>query len=439
MKTLDRLTHLVAMISIVSLSMTYASGSAMASGACVNCAVVIAQGELTRQNMEDEHDETRAHFNAEFTSWEEWMRDVFTPPFKPILYDMAEQMTAHAMFSLFALGLMLDSKQQLEVQRLFQTKVAEAHREYQPSVGICSVGTTIRSLSASERRGEVTAFVLSQRSQDRELGNMHSAAAGGGANDKNSRLEQFRRRYCDTLDNNKTNMQVCKTANGTRQATLNKDIDYNRTVDSQRTMDVDFTDGTLTGDEEDVMALSSNLYSHDVFGRIDESIYNDTDPLIQADKLRMLLEQRQIVAKRSVAENSFNTIVGMKSYGSPDSGDSLVGSSVDTGKYLKIILQELGMTPEDAAKFLGERPSYFTQMEVVTKKVFQQPTFYADLYDKPTNVDRKKVALQAISLMQDFDTWQSYLRIESLLSVMLEMEVGKYQGKVENSITGASK
>lgn len=434
---IHRLIYPIAFLFLFSFGMFWITNSANAQSVfCVACSDIQRENSNTRDFMEEQHDQTRDHFKAEFKSWEEWLRDVFTPPFKPILYDMAEQMSAHAMYSLFALGVILDAKQQLEVQRLYQTKVAEAHREYQPSVGMCTIGTTIRSLANSERRAETTAFVLSQRAQDRELGNMHAAAAGGGENDKTARLEQFRRRYCDSLDNNKINMKVCGSGNGTRQATLNKDIDYNRTVDSQRTMNIDFTDGGLTGDEEDVIALSNNLFSHDVFNRIDKSVYNDASPDSQADKLRLLLEQRQIAAKRSVAENSFNAIVGMKSYGSPETRDPNVGDSVDTGKYLKVILQELGMTPEDAAKFLGERPSYFTQMEVVTKKAFQLPTFYVDLYDKPTNVDRKKVALQAIALMQDFDTWQSYLRIESLLSVMLEMEVSKYQGAIENPVTG---
>lgn len=410
--------------------------------ACVQCAIVIPANEGTRDVMEEQHDLTRDHFKAEFDSWEEWLEGTFLDAFMPpeYLYHLIEQMTVTMAYQVFAIGTLLDAKQELEVQRIFQKKVAEAHREYQPSVGVCSIGTTIRSLADSERRAETTTFVLSQRAQDRQLGNMHAAAAGGGNNDKKSRLEQFRRRYCDTHDNNNTFMQVCVTGNGGRQATLNKDIDYNRTIDNFRTMNIDFTDNVLTGDEEDVLALGSNLYSHEVFNRIEEGTYNDTTPTDRADRLRMLLEQRQIVAKRSIAENSYNTIVGMKSYGSPAAtAGATVGSSVDTARYLRIILEQLGMGAADITLFLGERPSYFAQMEVITKKAFQQPGFYADLYDKPANVDRKKVALQAIGLMQDFDTWQSYLRTEALLSVLLEMEVVKYQGDLENPKGGPQK
>lgn len=410
-----------------------------AQAACVNCAIVIPENTQTRNHMQQEHDQTRSHIRDEFDIWEDWLQNTFVPAFMPPVYllRMAAQLTTTAVYQVFAIGTLLDAKQSLEVERLFQKKVAEAHRDYQPSVGICTVGTTIRSLADAERRAETTTFVLSQRSQDRQIGNMHTAAAGGGTGDKASRLEQFRRRYCDTHDNNDTYMQVCGTANGTRQATLNKDIDFTRTVDSHRTMNIDFTDGGApTEDEQDVLALASNLYSHEIANRMSETSYNSRTADKGSDRLRTLLDQRQIIAKRSVAENSFNTIVGLKSYGSPAAAAATEGSSVDTAQYLRIILQQLGMSNADATRFMGERPSYFTQMEIVTKKVFQQPTFYADLYDKPANVDRKKVALQAIGLMQDFDTWQSYLRTESILSVLLELEVAKFQASAENRKAG---
>jgi hypothetical protein len=414
----------------------------VAQAQCVQCAIVEQYNQQTRDHMEDEHDETRDWIDQEFDIWEDWLENTFVPAFNPPEYiaHMAEQVTTTAVYQVFAIGTLLDAKQSLEVQRIFQKKVAEAHRDYQPSVGVCTVGTTVRSLAAAERRAETTTFVLSQRAQDRQIGNMHSAGAGGGEDDKKSRLEQFRRRYCDTRDHNGVFMSICRSANGGRIATLNKDIDYNRTVDRHRTMNINFTDNQLTEDEEDVMALASNLYSHELFNRTPEKSYNDSSPQNRDDRLRMLLEQRQIIAKRSVAENSYNTIVGLKSLGSPASGDAAVGSSVDTARYLRIILQQLGMNAQEINLFLGQptagsadnQPSYFAQMEILTKKAFQQPTFYADLYDKPANVDRKKVALQAIGLMQDFDTWQSYLRIEAILSILLETEVERYQGTIEN-------
>lgn len=436
------------LISALLFSGLLAGGMGAASlspawaGACVDCATVARENSETRDRMRDEHDQTREHFRNEFDIWEEWLDTTFIDAFYPPVYlaRMAHQLTTTAVYQVFAIGTFLDAKQALEVQRVLQKKMAEVHRDYQPSVGVCTVATTIRSLADAERRAETTTFVLSQRAQDRELGNMHTAAAGGGYSDKESRLEQFRRRYCDERDNNGVYMSVCGSGNAGRMATLNKDIDYTRTVDAHRTMNIDFTDNALTEDEEDVLALASNLYAHEMMPRIAETNYNDATDNSRNDQLRQLLDQRQIIAKRSVAEHSYNTIVGMKALGAarPAAGAAAEIHTPDTAGYMRVILEQLGMTAEQVTQFLGERPSYFTQMEVVTKKAFQQPTFYADLYDKPANVDRKKVAVQAVGLMQDFDTWQSYLRTESLLSVLLEIEVAKYQAAVESRRAGGA-
>ena len=71
-------------------------------------------------------------------------------------------------------------------------------------------------------------------------------------------------------------------------------------------------------------------------------------------------------------------------------------------------------------------------MEILTKKIYQNPDFYTNLYDKPANVERKGVALQAIGLMQKFDLFKSNLRSEASLSVLLELAVIDLQKEVEN-------
>ena len=137
---------------------------------------------------------------------------------------------------------------------------------------------------------------------------------------------------------------------------------------------------------------------------------------------------RSVVAKRSVAEHSFNTIAGMRAMSSEEGGG-------ETGKYMKNILKQLGVTNEqDLTQMVGDRPSYYAQMEILTKKIYEHPDFFVDLYEKPMNTERKKVAMRAIGLMQDFDTWNSYLRMEAMLSVILELEIIKVQNDVQNRI-----
>ncbi|MCB1532128.1 MAG: hypothetical protein KDJ35_04575, partial [Alphaproteobacteria bacterium] len=62
------------------------------------------------------------------------------------------------------------------------------------------------------------------------------------------------------------------------------------------------------------------------------------------------------------------------------------------------------------------------------KTIYQNPDFYANLYDKPANVARKGVALKAIELMLDRAIYESQLRREMATSVLLST---KLRGEVE--------
>ena len=77
------------------------------------------------------------------------------------------------------------------------------------------------------------------------------------------------------------------------------------------------------------------------------------------------------------------------------------------------------MPEEEVFEYIGERPSYYAQLELLAKKIYQNPDFYANLYDKPANVARKGVALKAIELMLDRAIYESQLRREMATSVLL--------------------
>src|SRR5690606_33409400 len=90
-----------------------------------------------------------------------------------------------------------------------------------------------------------------------------------------------------------------------------------------------------------------------------------------------------------------------------------------TREYLGAILAELGTPAEEIYELIGEHPSFYAQLEILTKKIYQNPDFYAGLYDKPANVARKSVALRAIELMLDRAIYESQLRREMASSVLL--------------------
>ena len=249
---------------------------------------------------------------------------------------------------------------------------------------------------------------------------------------------QFREKFCDRRDNNDGLNYMCDwnqdgnpgpNIGAADPVRMNKDIDYIRTVDAPWTLNMDLVGagaGALTNEEEEIFALASNLYGQNVFVRPPAGQLEGVPNQRISNMQKLYLDMRSVVAKRAVAENSFNAITAMKSEGTPGSRD-----------YLLALMRELGVTQEDANRMLGANPSYYAQMEVLTKKIYQNPDFYTNLYDKPANVERKGVALQAIGLMQKFDLFKSYLRNEASLSILLELAVMDLQEEVENEINQA--
>ena len=100
--------------------------------------------------------------------------------------------------------------------------------------------------------------------------------------------------------------------------------------------------------------------------------------------------------------------------------------------YMTEILEEMGMPEDQIALMLRDNPSYHAQMEIMTKKLYQHPNFYSDLYDKPVNIDRKDTSIQAIALMQKRDMYKSRLRSEANMAVWLETVIEDIQDEEGN-------
>lgn len=403
--------------------------------ACPHCLETVTDAFMDDNGLVKPPDGTISvvdtHVMREFIEYRNWYITLFLEDnLLPAMMWMAEQLTVTAMQQTHMFGSMLDAKHQLETQRLLQQLQAQAHKDYHPSIGMCEFGTVARSLAPSERKGEYNAIVMSQRSMDRQLGNANTSAAYGNDLDKESRIAQFKAKFCDPRDNNNGLALMCD-APGTDRNRYNKDIDFTRTVDFPWTLKIDFTDNIPTDHEEEVMALAANLYANEVFARPGAKLLQATTDGSMTDMQKKYIDMRSIIAKRSVAENSFNAITSMKAEGTPESRNFLVA-----------MLNELGVRDGAAAPvaLMGDNPSYYAQMEMLTKKIYQNPDFFTNLYDKPVNVDRKGVSMQAIGLMQKFDMFKSYLRTEASLSILLELAVMDLQNEVENEInphTGA--
>ncbi len=365
--------------------------------------------------------------SSEFQRHRDWLVEVFfNGEIRYAMSLMTNQMTAVMLQQVKILGGFFDAKHQLETQRLFQTLMAKAHEDYQPSTGMCDIGTTTRGLIISERKTDLVKQALSNRIFARHLKSGQNISMRNNS-DEWSRIYDFKQDFCDDRDNGGQLKTLCVGGSAPR-INRNKDVDYTRTVDSNLTLDVGFAlddmaqgpDRTLgaqlTPDEKAVFALMSNLFAHKTLDIIGERVLADGygNPRAAAVRYQTL---RSVAAKRSVATNSIAAIIAERGSGNANNG---IIPAIEYAPFVKSVMFELGTPPEEIDFILGKNPSYFAQMEVLTKKLYQDHNFYTELYDKPVNVLRKGAALRAIGLMQDRDMFKSLLRNEAVLAVTLE-------------------
>lgn len=435
--------------TVVVLFLCFVDKAYACCGCCCSirstCGEVCTQVSKCQTGAPDDPKTTLGHTTKEFDDHRVWMVEVFFKDPKPndqpgllaAMMLMTEQFSANMMQQVQIIGAFLDAKFQLETQRLFQKLTARAHKDYHPSEGMCEIGTNIVSIASSERNTKLTKMTLAKRSIHRQLLSGGTSAAESTQSDKLARLGQFVDTYCNPKDNAGGLELLCMQGSGVDPERYNKDVDFTQTVDAPLTLKIDFTpegdpdheSAPLSPDEEDVLALMSNLYAHDVAPLIENNLLELRGNQQLNDASERLLDLRAITAKRSVGQNSLSSIIALKSQGEEDVEPFLYSllEHLSEGENFKL-------SPEEIEKYLGDRPSYFAQMEMMTKKIYQDPNFYVDLYDKPANVKRKRVALQAIDLMQKRDIYQSFLRSEAILSVMLETQLARQQDKISNEI-----
>ncbi|MCC6598821.1 MAG: hypothetical protein IT559_08530 [Alphaproteobacteria bacterium] len=405
---------------------------ASACGGCSPGDVPGAEAIISANHAKGRTD-INTHTSKEFTRLRNWWTTVFLrEQVVPALQRFTEQMSAVAMHQTMIIGTFLDAKNQLETQRLFQELQVQAHKDYQPSTSFCAFGTNVRSLAHSEAVGRYNALALSRRQMARHLGQVSMAGARDASDDKRARWQQFVEHYCDPWDNfrevGKANTGLSSICRAPAEPDrVNLDIDYTRLIENRRTLEMSFPNFNGAPDELDVMSLGNNLYGHDIlFREINED--NIKDP----DMSHLYLSLRAVAAKRSVAENSFNAIVGMKTLGSAGGALDVVTGPTNTSEFLGAILRELGIPEAEIAEYFGLKryapgdivdPSYYAQLEILAKKIYQNPDFYANLYDTPANVERKSAALKAIDLMLDRAIYESQIRQEMSLSVLLSSKL----------------
>jgi hypothetical protein len=342
----------------------------------------------------------------------------------PAMITMSMELSAMSFMNQVAIGAMLDgvttNKTQLEIHKL---KIS-ATRDQTPAVSMCKFASLSKSLAASDAKGRFNASFLAKRAIERQIGGKSTVDGNGitantqelitPVTDHDTRFDQFLNLYCDPRDLH-NGLGVHPNCSGDRQ---NRDINYNMLVDTALTLNVDYTDNVVTNDEVDIMAMASNLFS-------DELIERKFNQFSDEKKTPQYMKFRALMAKRNIAQNSFNTIVGLKSAGSGASNFQMasVFNAVTDGSAQALQETQELVFPDLYGSGNQPNPSYYAQMDFLTQKIFQDVSFFANLYDSPANVERQYATMQALGLMQRRESYESMVRSELLTSILLELEV----------------
>jgi hypothetical protein len=365
------------------------------------------------------------HITDEFIQHRKWLiKVVWEAHVLPSMMLMTEQISAVAMQQMLIVGTFFDAKHQLESQRLLQELQAQAHKDYHPSKGMCEFGTNTRSLAASSRNSDLTQIAIAARATQRNLLNGDGMGGNGRRGDSKTRLAEFKSTYCNKADYGNGRPLHCNATNPKR---INRDIDFTAAMDQKNTLKIDFSKPSGTTDEADILALSTNLYGQNLLPYISENKLALNDGRVIRKGTFAYMQLRALMAKRSVAQAAFAAQAAMKSQGTKS-----------VAPYMQAILEEMGITDKDALEMVGNRPSYEAQMRLLTKTLYQTPNFYTELYDKPTNIDRKIVSMQAVDLMQRRDVYRSNLRREAIEAVWLETALSDLEEEVKNDIRQTS-
>jgi hypothetical protein len=333
------------------------------------------------------------------------------------LAQMTEQFTTTMIQQVQVIGTFFDAKHQLETQRILRLKHAEAHKDYHPSEQMCEIGTFVRNLANTEERAVLTQTAMVRSMLDRALGSGDSKTSYIGV-DEDTRLKAYIEKFCLIDDNAQQNQLLCKKSGPAEQQ--NADINFTQTIDAPLTLDVNLLDSSTEKNEENLFAFLDYIFMQNSFPWKSDSHTNK----IKFKKPYQAM--RSLVAMRSVAQDSFAYIISEKTQ-SPDGPENV-------GPYMQSLLRELGISDDEIRERLGNNPSYYAQMEMLTKIIYQDPNFIANLYDKPANVKRIRAAMTAIKLMQDRDIHKALMRREMLMSMLLELNLRKEQKELSKSV-----
>jgi hypothetical protein len=359
----------------------------------------------------------------------------------PQLRSYATQMTTLIINYPLAIGAFFDAQTQQEAMTRMQVLTAQTARDQIPAVSMCEFATLSKSLAATKTaKGDMIRAVslqnLKRVSLDKDF-----VGSENVNKDALTRFEQFKAKYCfstaQSSDHAGLLEGICTATAATRKS--NRDINFTQLLGTPKTISATLYPtapnayGSIESlsQFEDIIALSRNLYGDVLTEPLAEGVLKkSTEGLARLQ----FIKKRSLQAKRNVAQHSFANYVGLKA-----PTDNTDDSELSVKPHMQNLLITLGIDGSannefsdyfalagGASSLASTSPSYWAQMEILTKTLYQNPTFFINLYDNPANVKRQQAAMKAIDLMQERDIHETALRSETLLSLWLDSALEDY-------------
>ena len=331
------------------------------------------------------------------------------------LYNFANRVGTYLQAETTSLGTFFEAQNNVNSMRALQQAQAKTAKSYFTSEALCRFGTMSQSLIASEELAKANKLGLSSTLWDRETGQAHTLTASGRA--VTQRFDRFLAAYCDPSDFNSALRVLCKS--NINDTSYNQDINYTKQVDVPMTLGVNFTNSTdsLGTDGRNIIAMGDNLFPPQPV----EKLFSD--PKFVSDSVTY----RSLQAMRGIAKASFVNTVTEKANGTAGSG-----------AYITNLMKSLGIPEDSASSLMGTNPSYYAQMEVLTKKLFQDPAFFVNLVESPANVARQRASIRAIKLQQQRDFAETVKRREMLLATLLELKLQQRSKMTNQSLNNTN-
>lgn len=310
------------------------------------------------------------------------------------------------------MGTFFNGQANLDAHRALQQAQAKAARKYLPSEALCRYGSLSLGLSASEAIANTNKNIMANMLIDKDSGIENTQASLQGKLE--AQMKSFTGSNCDYTDSNTALAKACR--NNRNDTRFNGDLDYTRNIDAPMTIPVDFSNSTAEPQEQDILALTENLFPTKNLNKQPK----------ENDYVRNSQSFYSLQAFRSLARNSFLSLVSEKAQGTSNSAS-----------FINALMTALGVPAASARAMMGDNPSYYAQMEVMTKKIYQDPAFYVNLMETPANVARQQAAIRAIKLQQQNDFAKVVKRREMLLAALLELKIREKSKMVNQRLTPA--